>query len=618
MYRAHALAPFPLLFILLYGPSSGIAQTTRTPTETEARSVLDKLVTEHMAADGVLGVGVVVVKDGQVWYERGYGFEDDQKTRRVDPERTEFFAASVSKLFVATAAMQLSEQGHLDLDHDINQYLDFHLGAFHDSRPITVADLLTHTAGVDDHMVGAESPIQQPVDLGAYFREHIPRLIRPPGFEIDYSNHGVALAARVVERVSGMTFYDYAEQNILRPLQMRHSSFWQPVPERLRSHLGSERFEKPYTILYPVATLVTTPSDMGKFMLAHLKAASDVHILTDAALDTMHAQHFALSPELPGVAYGFFEAQDAGGRGLFHAGARDHFSLLYLAPEQRFGIYIVMCGASEASQLPSQVVREFLRYLFGPRSFPNQARSNSPVPNWVQGRYRVDAISHSTLEKMVGLRAEIRVRASSNDIDVTIPSFSRGKSEERYFQVAPLLFRSSSGATMLFRKVPRLGEAKAFRSDFVSDPMSLTRIRWYETSTSFLISIVLSYVMFGGFLLLSAYWCGRKRYVTEMRRGWNIGVFLSLCAVAAPVTGMVMAILAREHQLYTIARILTVVMLIINSAIALAVAVIGLTPSVLVGKRWPIQRKIAFGALGIASLLFLRFAFYWHVWGWQF
>ena len=357
---------------------------------------------------------------------------------------------------------------------------------------------------------------------------------------------------------------------------------------------------------------------MGKFMLAHLKAAPDVHILTDAALDTLHAQHFALSPELPGVAYGFFEVQDAGGPGLFHAGARDHFSLLYLAPEQRFGIYIVMCGASEASQLPSQVVREFLRYLFGPQRFPNQATSNSPVPDWVQGRYRLDAISHSTLEKMVGLGAEIRVRASGNDIDVTIPSFSRGKSEERYFQVAPLLFRSSSGATMLFREVLRLGKAQAFRNDFVSDPMSFTQIRWYETSTSFLISIMLSYVMYGGFLLLVAYWFWRKGYIAEMRWAWNTGVLLSLCAVAGPVTGMVMAILAREHQLYTIERILTVVMLIINSAIALAVAVIGLTPSVFVAKKWRIRLKIAFGALGLASLLFLRFAFYWHVWGWRF
>lgn len=148
--------------------------------------------------------------------------------------------------------------------------------------------------------------------------------------------------------------------------------------------------------------------------------------------------------------------------------------------------------------------------------------------------------------------------------------------------------------------------------------MSLTRIRWYETSRSFLISIVVSYVMFSGFLLLSAYWCLRNRYVAEMRWVWNIGVLLSLCAVAGPVTGIVTAILAREHQLYTIERILTVVMLILNPAIALAVAVIALTPSVLVGKKWSIQQQITFGSLGLASLLFLRFVFYWHVWGWQF
>src|SRR5262249_16861976 len=147
----------------------------------------------------------------------------------------------------------------------------------------------------------------------------------------------------VVERVSGMLFYDYVERQILEPLEMRHSTFRQPVPEPFQRNLGSERFEKPYTILYPVATLVTTPSDMAKFMLAHLKAGpGQSRILSDTALDVMHAQHFAPSAELPGVAYGFFEAQDAGGRGLFHAGARDHFSLLYLVPENNFGIYIVM------------------------------------------------------------------------------------------------------------------------------------------------------------------------------------------------------------------------------------------------------------------------------------
>jgi hypothetical protein len=272
-------------------------------------------------------------------------------------------------------------------------------------------------------------------------------------------------------------FYDYAERQILEPLQMLHSTLRQPVPESFQSNLGSERFENAYTILYPVATLVTTPSDMGKFMLAHLKGAPpQTRTLSDTALDAMHAQHFAPSTELPGVAYGFFEAQDAGGRGLFHAGARDHFSLLYLVPERRFGIYVVMCGASEGSQLPSQVVRQFLQYLFGQPNVPNLRGPSSSVPAWVPGRYRLDAISHTTVEKLIGLGAEMQVRGSGNDIDVTIPSFSRGVFTEKYLQIAPLLFRAQSGAALQFRRMARSEQVKAFRSDFVSDPMSFTRL----------------------------------------------------------------------------------------------------------------------------------------------
>jgi len=606
-----------ILFLCWTLPST--AQLNRAADDSEARSFLDKLVADQMAADGILGTGVVVIKDGQLWYERGYGFADEKKTGPVDPQTTEFFAASVSKLFVATAVMQLADEGRLDLHRDVNQYLDFRLPPYHDSRPITLADLLTHTAGVDDHMVGAEVPIQEPIDLGDYFQHHIPPLVRAPGSEINYSNHGVALAGRVVERISGMTFYDYAEKRILTPLGMQRSTFRQPLPDSFQKNLGFERFEKAYIIPYPVATLVTTPKDMGKFLLAQLKAGpSGLHLLTENAIDAMHAQHFAPPSELPGVAYGFFEAWDAGGRGLFHAGARDHFSLLYLVPERGFGIYIVVCGASEASRLPSQVVHAFLEHLFGSSNPPKQVASLAAIPSWLPGRYRLDAISHATLEKLVGLGAEMRVRAAGKDIDVTIPSFSRGESTERYWQFAPLLFRSQTGSLLQFRKATRPAEAKAFRSDFVSDPMSFTRLHWYDSSTVFLVTIAYSYAAFSVFLLLAVFWLIRKRTLADQRWVWNLGVVLSFCAVAAPVMGIVMVLLAREHQLYTIDRILRVVMLVHNPAIILAVAVLTLTPSILVGNRWPVGRQVAFGALGLASLLLLRFVFYWRAWGSQF
>ncbi len=641
--RIRSLVVFNAVFWLCW---SLYAQPNRAAVnDSEARSSLDKLVTDQMATDGVLGTGVVVVKDGRLWYQRGYGFADDRKTILVDPQKTEFYAASVSKLFVATAVMQLVEEGRLDLQRDVNEYLHFRLTPHHDSRPITLADLLrnspaqrsrttqrsrvsvllvgrpalrrllTHTAGVDDHMIGAETPLGEPVDLGSYFQHHVPPLVRPPASEINYSNHGVALAAHVVERTSGMTFYDYAEKRILAPLGMHHSTFRQPLPESFRNNLGFERFEKAYVIPYPVATLVTTPEDMGKFMLAHLRAdPSGAHILTDQALATMQAQHFSLSPELPGMAYGFFEAWDAGGRALFHAGARDHFSLLYLVPERGFGIYIVMCGASEASQLPSKVARAFLKHLFGPASPPKTVASFAAVPSWLRGRYRLDAVSQTTLEKLAGLGAEMRVRPAGYDIDVTIPSFSRGQSTERYFQVAPLLFRSQTGSVLMFRRTAQSGETKAFRSDFVSDPMSFTRLRWFESSTVFLVSIAFSYAVFAIFLLLSLYRLIRKQTGLDQPWVWNAGALLSLFALVAPAAGIAMAFTAREHQLYTIERILRVFMFIFTPAIVLALVVLVLTPSVLVAGKWPLRPRLAFASLGFAALFFLRFAFYWHVW----
>ncbi|MGI9070007.1 MAG: hypothetical protein ACR2JB_01430 [Bryobacteraceae bacterium] len=152
----------------------------------------------------------------------------------------------------------------------------------------------------------------------------------------------------------------------------------------------------------------------------------------------------------------------------------------------------MMCGASEQSQLPAEVAREFSRHLFGPPQAQHPAAAAAVVPEWLPGRYRLDAISHSTLEKLVGLGAEMRVKTASADIDVILPSFSRGESIERYTQVAPLLFRSNSSGLLQFRRPSQSSEAKAFRSDFASDPMSLRRLRWYESSEVFLFTIALS------------------------------------------------------------------------------------------------------------------------------
>ena len=101
----------------------------------------------------IAGAVVVIVKDGQVLTQRGYGYADVATRQRVDPATTLFRVGSISKLFTWTAVMQLVEQGKIDLDADVNRYLDFKIPPFA-GRPITMRNLMTHTSGFEDVFKG--------------------------------------------------------------------------------------------------------------------------------------------------------------------------------------------------------------------------------------------------------------------------------------------------------------------------------------------------------------------------------------------------------------------------------------------------------------------------------
>ena len=115
-------------------------------TQTDVDAWLDGFMPYAMESGDIAGAVVVVVKDGQVLTQRGFGYSDVAKRTRVDPATTLFRIGSVSKLATWTAAMQMVEQGKLDLDADVNQYLDFKIPPY-DGKPVTLRNLMTHTAG---------------------------------------------------------------------------------------------------------------------------------------------------------------------------------------------------------------------------------------------------------------------------------------------------------------------------------------------------------------------------------------------------------------------------------------------------------------------------------------
>jgi len=186
---------------------------------------IDGFMALQLLAAPAAGVTVAVVKDGQLFFAKGYGYADVDKSIRVDADKTLFRPGSVSKMFTWTAVMQLVEQGKLDLDTDVNEYLrDFKLPATF-AAPVTLRNLMTHTPGFEDGGVGYlfKESAAELVPLDQFLRQHMPARARPPttdfssGANASYSNYGAALAGRIVEIVSGESFDDYIEKHIFAP-----------------------------------------------------------------------------------------------------------------------------------------------------------------------------------------------------------------------------------------------------------------------------------------------------------------------------------------------------------------------------------------------------------------
>ncbi|HKF50726.1 MAG TPA: serine hydrolase domain-containing protein, partial [Candidatus Acidoferrales bacterium] len=178
------------------------------------------------------GAVVAVVKDGQLIFAKGYGYSDPKNKKPVSPDDTLFRVGSISKLFTWTAVMQQVQAGKINLDTDINQYLDFHVNEPHGK--ITMRNLMTHTPGFEEAIKDliTDNPARMS-SLGDYLKTHQPQQIFAPGTTGAYSNYGAGLAGYIVQRVSGESFDDYIEHHIFQPLGMTHASFRQPLPPNL-------------------------------------------------------------------------------------------------------------------------------------------------------------------------------------------------------------------------------------------------------------------------------------------------------------------------------------------------------------------------------------------------
>jgi CubicO group peptidase (beta-lactamase class C family) len=323
------------------------------PTDPEElETFLDAFFAEQMEVLHIPGAVFILVKDSETFFTKGYGLADLESQRPVIPDETLFRVGSVSKLFTATAIMQLVEQGRLNLDDDVNKYLKSFQLEKNYPRPVTVANLLTHTGVFDERLTGTgvRSPSEL-VPLGQYLADNMPPRVMPPDDTISYSNHGYALAGYLVEEISGMPFDQYIEENVLRPLDMNHSSFRQPLRPELASDLAVgyvyttdyQVMPVEYLNIAPPGSLYAKATDMAHFVIAHLQNGryEDTRILEAETAQEMHRRQFTHHPQLAGWAYGFYEHIENGQRAIAHGGDITGFSsLLFLLPEKNLGFFV--------------------------------------------------------------------------------------------------------------------------------------------------------------------------------------------------------------------------------------------------------------------------------------
>ncbi len=416
----------------------------------ELARFVDTLFTSQMAKENIPGAVFLLVEDGKVLYQRGYGLANVARLERVDPEKTIWRIGSISKVFTATAIVQLADRGRYHLTDDVNRYLTRLKVPPTFPEPVTFQHLLTHTAGFDEIRPGTRAETAAGLlPLGDFLQNKLVRL-RTPGRTISYSTYGITLGGYLVEQVSGVDFETYLARNVWGPLGMTRTNI--NVPDSLRTDLAqgyeydngvNKLAEWEWYHTTPASSINATAADMGRFIIAHLQNGRyrNARLMSEEAAIDMHRQHMTSHPKLPGFAYGFYEGLTNGERLLEHGGNVEGFSAqLTLIPARGIGFFIA--SQHEPARLRDVVQAALLDHYFPAQKTPPAAAV--PIAGYrdraarFAGTYELNQFCHSC---GADRREYFRIEVKANP-DGTI---SITGNPQPLVEVEPLFFRRLDG-----------------------------------------------------------------------------------------------------------------------------------------------------------------------------
>lgn len=436
---------------------------------------IDGVMAQQIASHEVAGAVVAVVHRGKTLFTSGYGFADTDESVAVDAEDTLFRPGSVSKLFTWAALMQQVEAGRVDLDADVNRYIDFVIPPF-DGQPVLVRHLLSHSPGMSDVSGISVQTVEELTPYGEWIKTHIPERLWAPGTETAYSNYGVALAGYIVERVSGEPFADYVEKHVFSPLNMTSTTFREPLPDALVPRMANgyelehgrfvaQPFEL-FSSIMPAGSGTSSASDMARFMAAMLEEGrlGRARILTSDSVCVLMSDSLANAPGLPGMAHGFFVVRAGGPRLVSHGGnTGDFHSILVLSPDAQFGFFASVTGGDKSSQGRTELADAVIGRVFPQAPAPRAAAPESEASP--AGSYRVNRRDYSREPR---LEFDIDVAAAG---DSTIVLTIRGEAT-RWERIGPMTYEKTTGARSggPYERIQFYGEGEEMRMSFASQP----------------------------------------------------------------------------------------------------------------------------------------------------
>ena len=647
-----------MMLLSIVGPTMALENRVEMPNaplqaqgptdSTELETFLDGLMAKDMEEHHIPGAAVSVVKDGKLFFTKGYGYADLENKIPVDPEQTIFSIGSVGKLFTWTAVMQLVEQGKLDLDANVNTYLDFQIPDTY-PQPITLKHLLTHTAGFEElwfEVFAWDTGDVTPV--GEWLASHIPARVHPPGEVAAYSNYGANLAGYIVALVSRQTYEQYLKDHIFDPLGMERSCANLPLPSDLRSHASLGYWEMDGTLqavpnipddylgqpaMVPAGGHLSSVTDMARFMIAHLNGGrysdaenTEGRILEESTTKQMHNTLYTPDPRILGTAYGFFDFSDNDQRTLGHSGGTLGFAtLLLLLPDQSLGVFVVY-NNEDVGELTIQhfgFQREFFDHYYpAPAVEPIQTPADfAERASRFAGSYKTTRSAYTTFEKIGNLMS---LPVEISDLGNGMLLYNDHGVEVQLVEVEPMYFRQVDGSLgILFREDDR-GQITHMFADFAPQ-YAYEKLNWYETPSfnmALLLACILIFLSMLPMVLVRAI---RNRRQSGNRESADRDIRMAYRTILGTcflnllfVIGLILMLSNLGFPRFGVSMFDRIVLgLGVLSAI---LTVYTLVYAVLVWKKsyWGVAFRAYFTLVTLAAVAFVWFLNYWNLLGWRF